>query len=199
MDFGTLKSRLLATIGRAPADVCYEMVTADINQELRLADMEATTTLTEAASITLPSDFLEVVSVYRDTDPRRPLRPETPQGMHTNHQTSGIPTTYSIVDDAGTKKMQLSPAPNGSENIVLRYFAKLSDLSADTDQNDILTNYPSIYIYGTLAHHNALIRDLASAQAYLGAYEKAKGQARANDRKNRMGGGPIVPVVRAAP
>mgnify|MGYP000377364524 CR=1 FL=1 len=34
MDFGTLKSRLLATIGRAPADVCYEMVTADINQEL---------------------------------------------------------------------------------------------------------------------------------------------------------------------
>ena len=29
MDFATLKSRLYSLIGRYPADICYELVTAD--------------------------------------------------------------------------------------------------------------------------------------------------------------------------
>ena len=54
MDFATLKSRLYSLIGRYPADICYELVTADINARLRVREMEATDTLTEAASVALP-------------------------------------------------------------------------------------------------------------------------------------------------
>lgn len=194
MDFGTLKSRLLALIGRAPADVVYELVTADINNTMRLRVMESTTTLTEAASISLPSDFLEAVAVYRDTDPRYALRPVSQHQLDRAHQTSGIPATYTIVDGA----MLLNPAPNGSENIELRYYAKLSDLSADTDENDVLTTYPSIYVYGALAHHGALVRDPQVA-TWFAAYEKAKAQARADDNKARFGGAPVRPTVTHAP
>ena len=34
--FGTLKSELLAVIGRAPSDAAYQLVRADINRDLRL-------------------------------------------------------------------------------------------------------------------------------------------------------------------
>ncbi len=199
MNFGTLKSRILAIIGRAPADVCYELVTADINQELRLAVMEKTTTLVEAASVTLPADFLEVVSIYRDVNPRTTLEPMTPQSMQRLHTTSGTPANYSIVDDAGTKKLLLTPEPSGSENIELRYFASFADLSADGDENDILTTYPSVYVYGALTHHALLTQDMEKAQGWGLVYEKAKKQAKTDDIKNRLGGAPLRPVVASTP
>lgn len=184
MDFGTLKTRIEALIGRAPADVCYELTTADINQEMRLRVMEATTTIAEAETISLPSDFLELVSVYRDVDPRTTLRVTTPQNLHKGHQTSGTPGQYAIEDGL----IRFSPAPSASENVVIRYYAKLADLSADSDTNDVLDKYPSIYVYGVLAHHAALIRDNEAAATWYAAYEKAKKQARNDDRAYRYGG-----------
>lgn len=195
MNFGTLKSRILALIGRAPADVVYELVTADINQELRLQVMESTTTLTEAASVTLPSDFLEVVDVYRNVTPRQALQPQTAQTLNRVYEPAGAPRFYAIVDG----KMLLSPAPSGTEDIELRYYAKLTDLSADSDENDVLTTFPAIYLYGALAHHAALIRDTDNLPGWFAAYEKAKAQATGSDNKNRYGGTPVVPVVRTTP
>ena len=82
MDFATLKSRLYSLIERYPADICYELVTADINARLRVREMEATDTLTEAASVALPSDFLQMISIYRDVDPRTPLSPTDTTGIN---------------------------------------------------------------------------------------------------------------------
>ena len=195
MNFGTLKSRILDLIGRAPADVCYELVTADINQTMRLRAMESTATLVEAASIALPADFLEIVDLYRDVTPRTTLRPVSPQTLNRNYETSGTPSCYAIVDG----NILLAPSPSGSENIELRYYAKLADLASDTDENDVLTTYPAIYIYGTLAHHAALIRDEMALPAYFAAYKKAKEQAKASDLNARMAGVPVVPMVRSAP
>lgn len=194
MDFASLKARILALIGRAPNDVVYELVTADINAGLRLREMEETVTLTEAAEITLPADFLTVVSVYRDTDPRTTLQPTTPQALQRGFMPSGSPTHYALVDG----KMVLSPSPDGTEDIVLRYIAKLADLSVDSDTNPILTKFPSIYVYGALAHHSALIRDAQAAAIYEAQYQKAARAAKATDR-DRYSGAPLVPNVRVAP
>lgn len=191
MNFGSLKTRIQNIIGRAPNDVCYEMVTADINQQLRLRVMETETTVSEAATVALPSDFLDMVSIYRDTSPRTILKRVTPQGVHRRHEASGTPFRYGIEDG----QIRLTPAPNGSENLVIRYYAALSDLSADTDENDVLTKYPAIYVYGSLAHHAALIRDQSNAQLWYAAYDKAKAQARADDRKYRSGVGTSAPSV----
>lgn len=192
MDFATLKSRIAAIIGRAPADVCYELVTADVNQELRLRVMESTATLTEAATVALPSDFLDMVSLYRDTDPRHTLKPLPPQALQRTFRSSGIPEFYSITDGVLT----LSPAPSGSEDLVMRYLASASDLSADGDTNAVLAKYPSIYVYGALSHHALLIRDMEALAGWAAAYEKAKAQARKDDASYRSGVGSPVPVVR---
>lgn len=194
MDFASLKARILALIGRAPNDVVYELVTADINNGLRIKEMESTTTLVEGAEVTLPADFLAVVDVYRDTNPRVPLQPTTPQALNRAHNPSGTPTQYAIVDG----KLILNPAPDGTENIKLRYYAKLADLSADGDTNDVLAKFPALYVYGALAHHAALIRDTAAAAVYEAQYQKAASIAKASNR-DRYSGAPLTPTVRVAP
>lgn len=191
MNFITLKSRILALIGRAPNDLVYELVTADINNGLRLREMETETTLVEAAEITLPNDFLAVVGVYRDTDPRIALQPTDVQALNRSFWPSGTPTQYAIVDG----KLLLNPAPDGSENIILRYYAKLADLSSDSDTNAILERFPGIYVYGALAHHSALIRDTTAAAVYEAQYQKLARAARATDA-DRYSGAPLVPTVR---
>ena len=182
MNFGTLKSRIQALIGRAPADVCYELVTSDINAELRLYHMEATTTLTESAEIALPSGFLGVSVVYRDVSPRQYLKATSSESIQKLYQPSGTPVHYAIVDGA-----MILDRPGNSQNIVLRYYAKLSDLALASDTNEILTNHPNIYVYGALAHHAALIRDEAAISMWAAAYRDAKKAALAADRKYRAG------------
>lgn len=193
MDFGTLKSRIQDLIGRAPADVCYELVTSDINRELRLRFMEATTTVAEGATVSLPSGFLQIISIYRDVDPRGFLTPVPVQTLHKIHQSSGMPKFYAIEDG----QIRLSPSPNGSENLVIRYYAKFADLLADADTNDVLENYPNVYVYGVLAHHAVLTKDEVGTQTWTAAYRDAKRQAIADDNRYRGGATPNAVIPRA--
>ena len=184
MNYGELKANILSVLGRAPAGFAYDLVTADVNQKLRLLCMEATTSLTEAASVTLPTDFLEVIDVYRDTDPRRYLTPVPASDISRMNVTSGTPCNYAIVDGA----MLLNPAPDGSETLQLRYTAKATALVSDADTNDVLTNFPSVYVYGALTHHATLIRDQANAGAWFQAYQTAMQQAQGDTNRARSSG-----------
>lgn len=187
MNFGELKAALLAQIGRSPADLTYQLVTADVNKYLRVSEMVTNTTLTEAGSITLPSDFLAVVDVYLDTDPRRALSPTSKQALNAMLTTGGTASTYAIEDG----KMFLNPAPTTSETINLRYYARVADLSADSDENDILSNYPDVYVYGTLTHHAALVRDTEAAAIWKVGYDAAIRSANKNDLKAKYSGAPL--------
>lgn len=195
MNYGSLKAALLAMIGRAPADVCYQLVTADINNSLRIREMEATTTLVEAAEITLPADFLAVRAVYRDVDVRTALQPTSLQALNRTHQTSGTPSEYAIVDG----KMILNPSPNGTEDIELRYYAKVADFAADSDENDILARFPDIYVFGVLSYHAALVRDVSAAAIWEAKYQAAKRAAKAANNVDIYSGAPLVPSVGYVP
>jgi len=188
--FGTLKSEILAAIGRAPADFIYQIVTQEINRDMRIIEMQATTTLTSSASITLPSTFIEIVSAYRDVDPRTILTPTTPDNIHSTYETSGNPSKFAIVDDAGTFKMLLNRP--GSGTIEMRYYAELALMSADEDTNEVLTEYPGIFLYGSLYHHAALIGD-ERLGVWGQAYERAKKAAQVSDTNARIAGAPVQP------
>ena len=191
MDFATLKADILALIGRAPGDACFRLRTADIIQTMRLHVMEATATLQEAETVALPSDFLGVASLYRDTTPRTSLSPTTLETLHRRHYASGIPRHYAIEDGS----LRLSPTPDGLSNLSLRYYQRLSDLSADADANDVLTTYPGIYMYGALTHHALLIRDQAAARDWGFAYTEAKKQANKDSNSYRAGVGSVLPYI----
>lgn len=191
--FGTLKSEILAMIGRAPADPVYQIVTQEINEELRLKCMEETTTATEAASVDLSGvspTVRSIVSIYRDVTPRTWLTPVSAQTLTQLHYTSGNPCHFAFVEDA-----LLLDRPGSGETLNIRYIGDQANFSADGNTNDVLTRHPGIYLYGSLYHHAMGIRDMQAASMWGAQYEKAKKRAVAQDQADKMGPGPVVPVA----
>lgn len=194
MDFATLKTRLQAQIGRAPSDLCYEMTTADINDGLKLASMQATVSFDVVEAYTLPDDFLEVVSAYYEEGGyRHELKAAEPATFDAQWENGGTPRVYSISDT----EMRINGSRSGTIN--LRYQQKIADLSADTDTNPILENHPAVYVYGVLAHHAALIRNTEALTVHFPAFERAIGQAKLRDRSRRTGGLISPPIPRMTP
>lgn len=196
MDFGTLKSRLLAQIGRAPSDLCYELVTAEVNETVRLAAMQATTSFSPVESYTLPTDFIEAVSVYWEigSGSRRSLQAREPSAFDAGYSVSSQPSFYSVSDGV----MRLNGATGGG-TVHLRYYQSQADLSADSDTNPVLSAHPAIYVYGVLAHHAALISDQSALAVHFPAYERAVKMAQQADRARRQGGDIAPPTMRTTP
>lgn len=187
--FATLKSELLALLGRAPADFVYQVVTQEINRDMRLLEMQSTQTVAESASVALETDFSEIVSVYRDADPRCTLTPTTPHVIHSTYETSGTPSKYAVVDGN-----LLLNKPGDGTNLIIRYYAELALFSANDDTNEVLTEYPDVYLYGSLYHHALGIGD-PRVQGWGMAFEGAKARAIKADTKARIGGAPTQPTV----
>lgn len=195
MNFGTLKSRILDAIGRDPADICYELVTAEINEHVRIASMQTEVSFAPVAKHTLPADFLEAVSAYHDEgDYRRPMEALEPAAYDASWITQSYPNRYSVSDGI----MRINGTEGGG-TVNLRYYQKQADLTADADTNSILTNHPAIYLYGVFAHHAAIIRDNTALSVHFPAYERAVSNARKADIARRTGGNVSGPRPRVAP
>lgn len=176
MNFTQLKANLLSQIGRAPSDLCYELVTADINQNLRLLSMLKEVTLTDP--YTLPDDFNEAQNVMVGDAVLNPATEVTiGRGVLTSENEFAVRNGALLLDKAGS-------------DVTLRYYAKVDDLSI-TAENPILTNTPQIYVYGVLAHHAALIRDQPALASYMPAYERYMGNVQREDNAKRVSSAPI--------
>ena len=189
MTFLELKTNIQSALGRTDIpDYIYTLVTADMNRDIRTLDMQSVTTLAVSSELTnLPSDFLEVVSVYVDDDVRTPLQNMTANEANYRRKDSGEPWGYAIVKD----QIKLIPTPDGSYNLSLRYIAELADLSADSDTNVILQRYPNLYIYGALRHAAVWAQDVALSQTYDVAYKEAQ-TAVEKAEYTRRHSGPLV-------
>lgn len=195
MNFGTLKSRLLAQIGRAPSDLCYELVTAEINEGVRIAAMQTEITFDAAETYTLPTDYLEAVSVHLTVGGSRySLEAVEPATLDDVFYSGNTPTMFSVSNGV----MRFNGASGGG-TVSLRYYQKQADLASDSDENAVLTAHPAIYVYGVLAHHAALIRDTEALSVQFPAYERAVQKARVADNSKRVGGILSGPRVRSAP
>lgn len=184
MTFAELKADLLAQIGRAPSAICYKLVTADINQNLRLHRMLAEVDL--ASPYTLPADFLEAQNVLVGDTVLMPAS-EAVIGRQNNPAASEFTVANNtlVLDVAET-------------TVKLKYYAKLDDLSADSDTNTVLTLNPAVYVYGVLAHHAALIRDPDALAVHMPAYQQFMASTQKEDNRKRMSGASIAIKSRAS-
>lgn len=185
--FGTLKSELLALLGRAPIDATYQMVTTDINRDLRIVEMEATGALTSTA-YALPAGFLEMIDAYTAGTPRNKLVPTTADTINDIYDSGGTTATHYAVTDSG---LVLNNAD--TSDVLIRYYTAVTALSADGDTNVVLTKYPGVYLYGSLYHHSRLVRAAEAAAEYQADYAREMTLAGAAATRARMRGGtPIV-------
>lgn len=185
--YTTLKSQVFNFSGRDDLSSSFDtflqiaeqaMYNNDV-QPLRVNELASTTTLTTVAgtnALALPTGFLGVISaLIVDGGEKRELIATAPSAL-ARQGDRGMPTKFAIAGG-----LVFDFIPDGAYDIELTYYAQPSALDATNNTNTILTNYPSIYLYGCLAAVNDLSGEDTEAERY---YQKMirdiKGAVRAN-------------------
>lgn len=188
--YGELQTAVDSAVARpdVPSYV-YALTTAELNARLRLREMETETTLSTGgnAYVTLPSDFVMVRHAYLDVTPRQPLDAMNEFERSRQHDSSGRPNAYTISGGL----MYLNPAPDTTYTVTLRYLARLAAFSADADTNDVLVNFPALYLYSALKHVAIWAQDREQAEVYAAAFMAEAERVEKQDIAARHGGGPL--------
>lgn len=144
-------------------------------QDIRLREMETTTTLTPSSgAVTIPSDYLAMKRVQAVTSPIRRLEYKTSDWLDEAYPDSaeGDPSFYTVIGSS------LYMFPLTTSDIKITYYAFPAALSSSST-NWLLTKYPDTYLFAGLVELATFAQDeegvprwaalLAAAMEQLGA------------------------------
>lgn len=156
---------------------------AKLNRKLRLRAMENIDTGTVAASISLPTGFVEMKSLTITVGSSTiPLTYSPVNGIN---DTAGAARRYSIVGDS------LYFIPNGGgETYTLTYYKKFDALSSGV--NWLITNVPDVYLYATLLEATPYIKNDARLQTWASLLTEVVSQLVEADKHASYGSDLIV-------
>lgn len=203
-NFANLKASIISHSGRDDLSaVIDDFITLAeelmFNNEtpLRLRSFETNSTLATIAGtnlVALPTGFLEVRSVaLTSADTTRELTYRSPQALR-QYSTQGIPCEYSI-----TTGFIFDSTPDAIYNMPVVYYAKPDPLSSGAPVNVILTDHPSIYLYGALAALYDFTDDIQNSEAFIGKMARAIRGANKADKLARRGARASAKVNGATP
>ena len=163
---------------------------ARFNRVLRIRDMEAVSTSISTSAGTreysLPTRFVQMKEFHLTTDPLTPLSYITPE-MMTRMQAGSSkskPQVFTIIAD----NVRLGPNPDAVYTTSMLYYQAFAALSDAATTNDMLTNNPDVYLYGTLLEAEPFIMNDERVPLWLAAFEKAVGDIQNQDNKDRHSG-----------
>ena len=163
---------------------------ARFNRVLRIRDMEAVSTSISTVAGTreysLPTRFVQMKEFHLTTDPLTPLSYITPE-MMTRMQAGSSkskPQVFTIIAD----NVRLGPNPDAVYTTSMLYYQAFAALSDAATTNDMLTNNPDVYLYGTLLEAEPFIMNDERVPLWLAAFEKAVGDIQNQDNKDRHSG-----------
>ena len=163
---------------------------ARFNRVLRIRDMETVSTAISTTAGTreysLPTGFVQMREFHLTTDPLTPLSYITPEMMSRIWAGSsrGKPEVFTVIAD----NVRLGPNPDATYTTSMLYYKKITALSASATTNDMLTNNPDIYLYGTLLEATPFIMQDERVNLWLAAFEKAVNDIQNQDNKDRHSG-----------
>ena len=160
-----------------------------LNRRLRVRGMENRATATVSSEyVALPTGFLEMRNFQLNTSPKQSLQYVTPEHIDKFWigSTTGRPQFYTFIGG----EIQLAPAPDGSYSAEMDYYEKL-DLATDLT-NWVLTNAPSVYLYGSLMASAPFLKDDKRISMWAQLFEKAVSELEVADSRERHSGGSLV-------
>jgi len=163
---------------------------ARFNRILRIRDMETVSTAISTSAGTreysLPTGFVQMKEFHLSTDPLTPLAYITPEMMTRIWAGSGQgkPEVFTIIAD----NVRLGPNPDAVYTTSMLYYKTFTALSDSATTNDMLTNNPDVYLYGTLLEAEPFIMNDQRVGLWLAAFEKAIGDIQNQDNKDRHSG-----------
>jgi hypothetical protein len=134
----------------------------------------------------LPTRFVQMKEFHLTTDPLTPLSYITPE-MMTRMQAGSSkskPQVYTIIAD----NVRLGPNPDAVYTTSMLYYQAFAALSDAATTNDMLTNNPDVYLYGTLLEAEPFIMNDERVPLWLAAFEKAVSDIQNQDNKDRHSG-----------
>ena len=146
-----------------------ELCEARINRSLRVREQEtsATITLTSGAG-SLPSDYLEAISVSDGSSPPRVFTPmPKTYGVSEYGNSSG-----GVTDHYWTLNGTITTVPASDTNLTCLYYAKVPALSDGAPTNWLLTKAPGVYLYGALIEAAVYMEDDARGAVWGGLFDK---------------------------
>lgn len=157
---------------------------ARIQADAKLLEFETTATVTITAGTgTLPTGFVAMRSVYWDDDSDYPLQyiaPELYDAMRSSD--SGDASYYTITGSS------IKTTPMGDGSVVCTYSARFTALSDSNTSNAILTNFPDVYLYGSLMQAAIYIKDDADMQKYGLLFNAAVERMNQNNQDRKYAG-----------
>lgn len=102
-----------------------------------------------------PANFLQMSNFQLNTDPVQRLTYLTPEAMDIWHPESTVsrPKHYSFYGN----EIQLKPVPDTTYTAEMAYWYRLAKLADDGDTNDVLINFPGVYLYASLISAESFI------------------------------------------
>lgn len=159
-DYGTLQTAVATRAVRADLTTmipdfirrAHDMIVGEV---VMSADLTIST-----QSTALPTGFRDALSLWLVNRPMKQLSEASPQVTQYISGT-GIPYCFRV-DDA----LLVYPTPMATYSAKLVYRLERDFFADDDATNAILTRYPFVYLYGSMAEAMRQIRDAAEADRY---------------------------------
>jgi len=179
-DFGTGRTDLTSQtidnfITLAEHDIEHGTYTeggATLCPALRVRQMEQSTNLTLSGEFTnLPADYLQMREVaWVSITNKPPLKFATPEAFDSTFRStsSGPPKLWTVVGS----QLRVGPAASASDVLRITYYTSLPSL-VDNGTNWLMTNFPNVYLYGSLRHLAPYIGAMDFLPVWQSAYMSA--------------------------
>ena len=153
-----------------------KLVESEFNSKLRINKMLNTDSsfTIDSETETLPTGFLQVRDFFIVTgSSKRPLTYMSPSQMDDvrGGSTTGTPIVYTIIGN----NFRFAPTPDKSYTATINFYKAFDALSDSNTTNEILTNHPGIYLYGS----------------WLQLYQTGMERIERNDREDSWSGAPL--------
>lgn len=174
------------------ADEFIDMVEAKLNRELRVSDMENSTSVAvTTADLSLPAGFLEMREISISGSPDTTLEYLTPYQFEQKQTTeTGKPRFYTIQADA------IKLFPYGSYTVKMVYYKSVTALDSINTSNFVLSSHPDLYLHGVLAQAFVFVRNTDAAMMHQQMFDSLLAKVNTNSKRKTFSGAPlqIVPA-----
>ena len=164
-----------------------------LRRDLRIRQMLTSTTLTctsGTATVTIPSDFLEIKDFVVTGNPVRPLNYESPSLFSRNSRSmdAGKPLDYTVL----ATTFKLAPIPDSNYTLSLVYSAAPTFLSDANTSNAFLVTCPDLLLYGALIEAEPYLMNDARINTWGTMFDRAMGSLTRSDEKGQFSGVPLA-------
>jgi hypothetical protein len=164
-----------------------------LRRDLRIRQMLSTTTLTctsGTATVTIPSDFLEVKDFVVTGNPVMPLNYESPSLFSRNSRSmdAGKPLNYTVL----ATTFKLAPIPDSNYTLSLVYSIAPPFLSTSNTSNTFLTECPDLLLYASLLEAEPYLMNDARINTWGTMFDRAMSSLTRSDEKGQYSGVPLA-------